>query len=403
MAVANGYGKVVTSGSVFMYDIGDVVNSYKGEPTTNLISNASTMSSWTNYYRTTASSTFTTEFGTTGYRFVNQPSWNGIYRNFNLSNTGTYTFSAWFRYNGGSSNNNGATVYISNYGGGDTVVGLDKSLIGVWQRVSHTISVSSPSNVYFYLISYGGVDSGTGNPDYSSWEVTMPQIELNSHATPFINGTRSATQGLLPLVGNAALDLTNVSFDSNARMYFDGTNDYIPLSTNIQSGYTQATYEFVCRPTSLPSSGYNQLYIQENSTWIGLYTPAGTTAFGIDLGNGSGWFDNNGGFNTGAKTTSTIYVNTYYHVVYSWDGSSVSVYLNGNLQSTASTLQASNGRQNVTTLGAGTTNRGIGSRYAGSANNWVGSIDVIKFYNRALTAAEVKQNYNKYKTRFNLS
>jgi hypothetical protein len=36
MAVANGYGKVVTSGSVFMYDTGDTINSYIGEPTTNL-------------------------------------------------------------------------------------------------------------------------------------------------------------------------------------------------------------------------------------------------------------------------------------------------------------------------------------------------------------------------------
>ena len=35
MAVANGFGKTVTSGSVFMYDTGDTVNSYIGEPTTN--------------------------------------------------------------------------------------------------------------------------------------------------------------------------------------------------------------------------------------------------------------------------------------------------------------------------------------------------------------------------------
>ena len=36
MAVAQGYGKTVTSGSVFAYDTGDTVNSYRGEPTTNL-------------------------------------------------------------------------------------------------------------------------------------------------------------------------------------------------------------------------------------------------------------------------------------------------------------------------------------------------------------------------------
>ena len=186
-------------------------------------------------------------------------------------------------------------------------------------------------------------------------------------------------------------------------MEFDGTNDYINLATNFQSGFTQASYEFVCNPTSLPSSGYNQLYIQEASTWIALYNYSGTISFGIDLGNGSGWFDNNGGFNTGARTTATLTANQYYHVVYSWNGSSVSVYLNGNLQATASTLQAVNGRQNVTTLGAGTTHRNIGSRYSGAGNNWVGSIDVVKFYNIALTTSEVQENYKQYKTRFNLS
>jgi hypothetical protein len=73
------------------------------------------------------------------------------------------------------------------------------------------------------------------------------------------------------------------------------------------------------------------------------------------------------------------------------------------LQSTASTLQAANGRQNVTTLGAGTTQRNIGSRGNGTSENWIGSIDVVKFYNTALTTSEVQQNYQQYKTRFNLS
>lgn len=185
-------------------------------------------------------------------------------------------------------------------------------------------------------------------------------------------------------------------------MLFDGTNDYLNLDSNLQSGFTQASYEFVCRPTSLPGSGnYFQLYIQESSTWIALYNVSGTVFFGIDLGNGSGWFDNNGGWNTGARTTATINANKYYHVVYSWSGTTVSIYLNGILQSTTSTLQAANGRQNVTTLGSGGTPRNIGAR--GSSNFWPGDMDIVKFYNIALSSTQVKQNYNQYKSRFNLS
>lgn len=264
--------------------------------------------------------------------------------------------------------------------------------VGVWQRFGYTFT--TPNSV---VISYWFPHSANMKVD-----IANIQIEQKNHATPFTAGTRSATQGLLPVIGNSTIDLSNVSFDSSAKMVFDGTDDYIELATNIQSGFTQASYEFICTPTSLPGgSSYRQLYIQENSTWMALYNYGGVTFFGIDLNNGSGWFDNNGGYNTGARTTATITANTTYHVFYSWNGTSVSIYLNGNLQSTTSTLQASNGRQNVTTLGAGTTPRNIGSR--GSGTFWAGNIDIVKFYNRALTAQEIQQNYQQYKTRFNLS
>jgi hypothetical protein len=185
------------------------------------------------------------------------------------------------------------------------------------------------------------------------------------------------------------------------RLEFDGSNDYLPLATNLQSGFAAASYEFVCNPYSLPGSGVvRQLYIQENSTWLALYNNGGTVAFGVDLNNGSGWFDNNGGFNTGARTTATITANQYYHVMYTWEGAVVKVYLNGVLQSTTSTLQAANGRQNVTTLGGGTTHRNIGSRSSGAGDNWYGTIDVVNFYNRGLSATEVTEQYNNYRKRF---
>ncbi len=200
--------------------------------------------------------------------------------------------------------------------------------------------------------------------------------------------------------------LTNGPTFSSANggsIIFDGTNDHVNLTTNIQSGFTSATYEFICYSNSLPTVGnYHQLYIQENSTWIALYNPSGVIAFGIDLNNGSGWFDNAGGFNTGARTTSTLFANTFYYLVCSWNGSSVSIYLNGVLQSTTSTNQIGNGRPNVNTLGAGTTHRNIGSRSSGGANNWIGTIPLIRFYNRAFSTAEIQQNFNSTRGRFGI-
>jgi hypothetical protein len=180
----------------------------------------------------------------------------------------------------------------------------------------------------------------------------------------------------------------------------NGSTQDITLPSNFNNGLTAATWEFWVNSAALPTSGtYGQLYIQENSVWLGLYNPSGVVFFGCDLNNGSGWFDNNGGNNTGAKTTSTLSANTWYHIAYSWDGSTVRIYLNGNLESTTSTLQSSNGRQNVTILGAGTTPRTIGGRsQAGYYFN--GKISMFRNYSISLSTAQVLQNYNAQKFRF---
>ena len=178
------------------------------------------------------------------------------------------------------------------------------------------------------------------------------------------------------------------------------TNPYINFPTNINSGQTGGTWEFWLKCYSLPTSGnYQQIYIQENVVWFALYNYSGTIAFGSDLGNGSGWFDNNGGFNTGARSTSTISANVWYHVVYAWNGSTIKVYLNGNLQSTTSTLQAANGRQNVTTIGSGTTPRGLGYRGSGTAH-WNGEMGEIRMYDREISVSEVSINYESAKTQY---
>jgi hypothetical protein len=213
----------------------------------------------------------------------------------------------------------------------------------------------------------------------------------NAHGWVFQNYPTNPDQ-----VAHMNLSVTPKALGS---LSFDGTDDYLNLDSNIQSGFTAASYEFFCRPTSLPGSGnYFQLYIQESSTWIALYNVGFGAFFGIDLNNGSGWFDNNGGSNTGARTNDPLVANTWYHVVFSWESGVVRCYLNGALQSTVSTAQAANGRQNVMSLGGGTTPRNIGSR--GGGNYWVGNIAVANFHNRGLTAAEVLNNYTELRRRF---
>ena len=56
---------------------------------------------------------------------------------------------------------------------------------------------------------------------------------MNTHRTPFVDGTRTATQGRLDLAGYNTLDISNMSFDANAQMYFNGVNNYITISSGV--------------------------------------------------------------------------------------------------------------------------------------------------------------------------
>ena len=389
---------------VFSYDTGDTSNSYRGEPTVNIAADLGLVS--------VALSSIT-------YIGI-EDGW----KKYGLSGTwssGTYPYAIALNpvtFTGGLPYCVRATVKTNvpdkfNYFGAEGIsyVNEPKNYEGT---LTSTLNPDGSYTVTRYNFAYTNTTAQAGylytnpvngavfNPSTDFVYVKEYQAEQKDHPTQFVNGTRSATQGLLPLISNTSLNISTVSFNSNAQIIFDGTDDYINLPTNFQSGYTQATYEFICKSTSLPGSyNYFQLYIQETSTWVALYNVGSGAFFGIDLNNGSGWFDGNGGSTTGAKTTATLTANTYYHIVYSWDGTVVRIYLNGVLQSTTSTLQASNGRQNVTTLGAGDTPRNIGAR--GGGNYWPGNIDIIKFYNTAISTDQVQQNYRQYKSRFNLS
>ena len=81
---------------------------------------------------------------------------------------------------------------------------------------------------------------------------------------------------------------------------------------------------------------------------------------------------------------------TWHHYVMYRDGSTVYFYVDGESKGNFS---------NSSTLSS-TTNTRMGSRGNNTAQSWQGTIGPTKIYNRALTAAEILQNYNAHKDRF---
>ena len=91
--------------------------------------------------------------------------------------------------------------------------------------------------------------------------------------------------------------------------------------------------------------------------------------------------------------TGTATLNEYCHLVYTYDGSTISVYQDnislGTNSSSSGSADWSGGLK-------------IGWWSAGGDYDFNGDIPVMKFYDRALTASEVASNFKAYKQRFNI-
>lgn len=386
MAATSG-PNIVDDGLVLALDAADR-NSFKGEVTTNVVTDAASMGGWSSYSYGN-DGTFTTEFGTTGYKMINRGSWNGISKGITLPATGTYTISAWFRYWGGASDNNGATVYTSGGGISDVAATLDKSKVGVWQRVSMTYTYSTTS-LTFYLISYGGT-AGASN---STWDVTMPQIEQKSYATTFANGTRGTTVAAgggwadLTGAGNNGELLSGVRENSGnlGSLSFDGTDDYIIIPENSALNTQTPTVEVWVKTNATSQNGFWFEKGQVN-TQYSLFQEGSVIQ----------WRQNIGGI-TNLSTTTATYMNTtnWYQVVGTYTSGARRLYING-------TLVNSDTQSGTIATNANGMSIGVYGGFNGARGYYYnGNIASVKIYNRALTAAEIQQNFNETRSRFGI-
>jgi hypothetical protein len=373
----------VTSGLVFNYDMNSI-RSFKGAPTTNLVSNAATMSGFSNYGSGPVS-TFVTEFGTTGWRMNSAGSWNGTLTGITIPTTGTYTFSAWYRYWGGSDNNNGATCYVSGWGGGDSAATIDKSKIGQWQRISITLNVTTASCT-LYLISYGG----TNGADNSTWDVTMPQVEAGSFATPWVAGARSNTQAITDLIGNNTITATSLTYASDGTFSFVRANsNYINISANTNTRF-QNPYQTWSGWVNIASTGPNG--------YSELWNNAGNTGMTIQWQlTGVTFFMYNSAY-LGYTVTVSNALNTWMNITCVIDNSNARVmilYKNGALVGTSP-------QWSLYTPPSGSVH--IGGNFAtGNGGDFTqGTISNVQLYNKALTAAEVQQNFNALRSRYGI-
>jgi hypothetical protein len=92
--------------------------------------------------------------------------------------------------------------------------------------------------------------------------------------------------------------------------------------------------------------------------------------------------------------SSALSFNTWYHIGWTYNGTSFIGYINGASIGTTILGRQRNGSAIHYTIAS------ADSQSMGTNNNWKGMFSNFSVYNRALTAQEVLQNYNATKSRY---
>ena len=184
------------------------------------------------------------------------------------------------------------------------------------------------------------------------------------------------------LVGSNTGTLSNgVAYSSGngGSFDFDGVDDYIDTTFTIPAG--DRSLEFWVYYNTLGSAGgggYSLMGVQQNS---GRYLYSGIQS------NGSGY---SYAGNTGGAYGYTFSAATWYHIACVMDSGTARNYVNGVQENT----------RTYTSSVASTTEVMIGA--VNQQHEIDGLVPLTRVYNKALTAAEVLQNYNAQKSRFGL-
>jgi hypothetical protein len=213
-------------------------------------------------------------------------------------------------------------------------------------------------------------------------QIDADQLRSFYHANQIISypTTQSSWYDISGYGNNGTL-INGVGFDSaTGTLVFDGVDDGINLTNNF-SGSTENSVTVEC----IVKLDTNQTARVFASNYTQVVSPTGF-GIGIDdsVTNKVKWFTGNLGTTNTLTSTTTLTNGRYYHTVGTYNGSSKILYINS-VSEASTTL--SNAINNTSTLASIGYLRGVNVQYLD------GNIENVKFYSKALTAAEVAQNY----------
>lgn len=195
------------------------------------------------------------------------------------------------------------------------------------------------------------------------------------------------------MIGNISGSLTNGPTVSGGAVVLDGTNDYVEFG----SATTFTSLDLVDKSCQAwikrtASTGSQGILDKEFDNTTPNY---GGWGFWINTNNKL-WFWNHANLDL-QDTGSNAVVNgvwTNIAITYSYSTFTANFYINGVLNSTVTNASIVEKASTTANLNIGSLRNGTGS--------FNGSIGPVKAYNKVLSLAEVQQNYNALRSRYNV-
>ena len=200
-------------------------------------------------------------------------------------------------------------------------------------------------------------------------------------------GTGTAWNDLSSSGNNGTLVNGSTYSSSNGGILtLDGVNDYVNVSSIssgvFASGFTWAGW---CR-TAAFSSGWMWPFGSTTGSWLQL---------GKVSGSGSIRFDAATALYSGGALDATVNIadNVWHYMVGVWDTQFRYIYLDGTLRASVVSVPGSNPSAYGTML--------LGA-HPGPSEFWNGSFGPMSIYTRALSAAEIRQNFEANRGRYGI-
>ena len=177
--------------------------------------------------------------------------------------------------------------------------------------------------------------------------------------------------------------LTNGPVHNGDYFTFDGTNDFSTHGNNSSVQFTNNfSAEIWLRPHTVDQD--TTVFSRDNGSnrqwWIFLQNNESIWFSIDDVGN--------------AQSPTGLYTaNTWFHICGTYNGSSVINYVNGTARTTTTGVSGN--------VNSGTAALNIGNR-DNNDRHLDGDVGCARLYNRALSAAEVLQNFNAQRARFGI-